>query len=113
MFIAAVFGSHKVGRAPWRPDEKIRTLTLFGGLSLDFRQAQLPERGTRIISWSFFGGPKVIVPKVVPVTVSGITLFGRHDVKGSSAVEGTAPGASGLKIKAFTFFGGLHITDEP
>ncbi|MBI3952972.1 MAG: DUF1707 and DUF2154 domain-containing protein, partial [Chloroflexi bacterium] len=76
MFIIAVFGGQKTGKGPWRPESKVRTLALFGGIDMDFREAQLPEGGTRITSWTLFGGTRVVAPKGMPVSVSGLSLLG-------------------------------------
>ncbi|MBI3742668.1 MAG: hypothetical protein HY261_00065 [Chloroflexi bacterium] len=112
MFVVGIFGGHKIGKSAWAPDKKISTLALFGGVYLDFRQAKIPPGGVSIRSCSLFGGTKLVAPKEVPVSVGGISIFGGKEVKRASLAAGQAAAADGLRISAYTLFGGFEVGDE-
>jgi len=109
VLIVAVLSGHKIGKTTWQPEARIRSLALFGGVDLDFRQATLPENGVRMSSCNIFGGTKITVPKGMAVTVSGFSLFGGKEVKNVAMDAGRQPP---LRISAFTLFGGLEVKGE-
>lgn len=111
MFTAALFGGTKVGNRPWRPGKRLWALTAFGGLEMDFRQAQLEEGTTHMTCVTLFGGTKLRVPRGLPVTVGGLTLLGGKEVKSRAQAEQT-PSPSALYVGGLTLFGGLEVTDR-
>ena len=111
MHSVAIFSGSKLGRSPWRPGKKVRSIAIFGGSEIDFRQAELEEGVTKVIAFSLFGGNKIIVPKNVPVTLSGFSLFGAKNLKRSEAKEVPPESANALHVNAISIMGGCEVTD--
>lgn len=107
----AVFSGSKLGQGRWRPGKKFRSIAFFGGSEIDFRQAELEEGVTEVMIFAMFGGTKVIVPKDIPVTLSGFSIFGGRGDKRSQAKDTPLDPAKALNIKAINIFGGFAITD--
>jgi len=107
----AIFGGSKQGQGPWRPGKKVWSIALFGGSELDFRQAELDEDVTQVVAVSVFGGAKVIVPKDMPVTLSGFSIFGGRGMKRSQAKVPPPASTKGLHINAISIFGGFGVTE--
>ena len=108
----AIFGGSKLGQGPWRPGKKVWSIAIFGGSDLDFRQAELEEDVTRVVAFSMFGGGKAIVPKDMPVTLSGFSIFGGKSDKRSRAKEPSPPSARALHINAISIFGGFTLEER-
>lgn len=85
---------------------------IFGGASLDLRQAQLDPDGAQIETFAAFGGVDVIVPRGWRVTVSGMPLFGAFEdnVDKSAPIE---PGAPMLRVSGVVLFGGVEVKHQP
>jgi hypothetical protein len=80
---------------------------IFGGATVDLRQAQLdPEGGTLSVT-AAFGGVDVLVPRGWRVATSGMPIFGGYDNK----VEAPPPEAEGptLNVDVTAIFGGADI----
>ncbi len=108
----AVFGGSRVGQRPWHPGKKVCSVAIFGGSEIDFRQAELEESVTEVVTFSLFGANKVIVPKDMPITLSGFSMFdGRADKR--SEAKTPPASAKALRINAISIFGGCAVTDQP
>ncbi len=107
----AILGGSKLGQSPWRPGRKVWSIAVFGGSEVDFRQAELEEDVTQVVAVSIFGGNKVIVPQDIPVTLSGLSIFGGREVKRSQAKEAPPASAKALHINAISIFGGCTVTE--
>lgn len=111
MINVAIFGGSKLGQGPWRPGRKIWSIAIFGGSDIDFRQADLEEGVTKLVAFSLFGGHKVFVPPDMPVTLSGISIFGGKDVKRPQAKDAPPASAKALHINATSILGGFTLTE--
>lgn len=107
----AILGGSKLGQSPWRPGRKVWSIALLGGSEIDFRQAELQEDVTQVVAVSIFGGNKIIVPTDIPVTLSGLSLFGGREMKRSPAKEAPPASAKALHINAISIFGGCTVTE--
>lgn len=107
----AIFGGSKLGQGPWRPGKKVWSIAIFGGSDIDFRQAELEEDVTKVAAFSLFGGNKVFVPPDMPVTLSGLSIFGGRDDKRPRAKEASPASAKALHINALNIFGGFTLTE--
>lgn len=106
LIIAIFSGAVRKGR--WDAKPRMNVLTVFGGASLDFREAQLPQQEITVNCTSVFGGVDIVVPPEMRVIDSGIALFGGRDT-GSGSAESAGPHAPVLRLTGFTFFGGLSL----
>jgi hypothetical protein len=109
MFNISILGGSDLGRRPWKPGKKLWTISLLGGTKIDFQQAQLEEGETKVVCISFLGGIHVIVPRDLPVTLSGGSLLGGRKVK--LVDVGTRPSTLGksLHVAAFAILGGVAV----
>lgn len=107
----AIFGGSKLGQGPWRPGKKVWSIAIFGGSDLDFRQAELEEGVTQVVAVSICGGNKIIVPPDLPVTLSGLSLFGGREDKRPRAKEAPPPSAKALHVNAISILGGCTVTE--
>lgn len=109
MLVVGILGGNKVGKTAWRPEAKLTTIALFGGVELDFRQATIPAGGVQVRCWSLFGGTKLTAPRNMPVTLGGFSILGgKEDKRGSP--DGVLQ-RDGLRITGVTLFGGLEVAD--
>jgi hypothetical protein len=86
----------------------MHVLTVFGGSSLDFREAQLPQREITVNCMTVFGGVDIVVPPEMRVIDSGIALLGGRDT-GPGTEESADPNAPVLRLTGLTVFGGLSV----
>jgi Domain of unknown function (DUF1707)/Cell wall-active antibiotics response 4TMS YvqF len=105
--IIAIFGG-ATRRGRWQVEPRVTAVTVFGGASLDFREAQLPQQEIRLHCTSVFGGIDIVVPPEMRVIDSGIALFGGRDL-GSGSPESADPRAPVLRLTGLTLFGGLSL----
>jgi cell wall-active antibiotic response 4TMS protein YvqF len=84
---------------------------VFGGVSLDLRQARLAPQGAAITATAVFGGMDILVPRGWRVAINATPFFGGVDDKTdhSAAPPEEAPV---LKIDALTVFGGVDVKHE-
>jgi hypothetical protein len=105
--IIAIFGgATRKGR--WHVDPKMTVLTVFGGMSLDFRDAELAQQEITVHVTTVFGGVDIIVPPEMRVIDSGTAIFGARETE-TSPEESTAPNAPTLRLTGFTIFSGVGI----
>jgi len=107
----AILGGSKLGQSPWHPGRKVWSIAILGGSEVDFRQAELEQDVTQVVAVSIFGGNKVIVPTDIPITLSGLSVFGGREVKRSQAKEAPPASAKALHINAISIFGGCTVTE--
>lgn len=107
----AILGGSKLGQSPWRPGRKVWSIAVFGSSEVDFRQAELEEDVTQVVAVSILGGNKVVVPQGIPVTLSGLSMFGGREVKRSQSKEAPPVSAKALHINAISIFGGCTVTE--
>jgi hypothetical protein len=81
---------------------------LFGGVTLDLRQARPLPEGASITATAAFGGIDILVPRGWRVTVSGTPVFGGIEDKTDRSAA-PDPGAPSLKVDAMALFGGVEI----
>jgi hypothetical protein len=105
--VIAIFGG-AVRRGRWAAEPRMHVLTVFGGSSLDFREAQLSQREITVNCMTVFGGVDIVVPLEMRVIDSGIALFGGRDT-GPGSEESADPNAPVLRLTGLTVFGGLSV----
>jgi hypothetical protein len=109
----ALVGSSKSSRGPWSPARKVRSVAIFGATEVDFRQAQLPEGVTEVALYSLFGTNSLIVPSDMPVTVTGLSLFGSRTMRRLQAKQMPPPTARSLRVSGMCILGRLSVKDLP
>lgn len=86
------------------------TLTaMFGGVSLDLRQAHLAPEGATVSMTAAFGGAALLVPRGWRVVAAGTPIFGGFENK---ATEPGTPSSPVLKVDATVMFGGAEVKYE-
>jgi hypothetical protein len=105
--VIAIFGG-AARRGRWAAEPRMHVLTVFGGSSLDFREAQLPQREITVNCMTLFGGVDIVVPPEMRVIDSGIALLGGRDT-GPGSEESADPNAPVLRLTGLTVFGGLSV----
>lgn len=83
---------------------------LFGGATLDLRDAQL-DPGATVDALALFGGVDVLVPPGWRVELGGLPIFGGFDDK--TVDNGSVrPDAPVLKVEATALFGGVGVKNK-
>lgn len=82
----------------------------FGGIDLDFREAELSKEGAFLELTAAFGGIQIKVPERWKVVVKGIPIFGAWENKAKFSGDGTE-NQPVLNIKCLVMFGGIEITN--
>lgn len=85
---------------------------IFGGATLDLRQAALDSEGAQVETFAAFGGIDIIVPRGWRVTVSGMPLFGAFEdhADRSARVEPETPT---FRVSGIALFGGIEVKHKP
>ncbi len=76
--VVAVLGN-SVREGSWRAPERLRSITVLGDTTLDFREVALPAGVTEVRLYCVLGEARVIVPPELSVECEGIGILG--DVK--------------------------------
>jgi hypothetical protein len=84
---------------------------IFGGISLDLRDALPAPEGASINATAAFGGIDILVPKGWRISVRSTPIFGGLDDKRDHSEPPTAD-APTLHVDAVTVFGGVDIKHE-
>lgn len=104
-----VFGGQN-RRGPWRVGRQLSIIDAFGGSDVDLCDAVVTSPEMTITAVAIFGGSNIRVPEGAEVEMTEGALFGGHDLK----VSATAiPGAPRIRVRAFSLFGGVDVTDKP
>lgn len=85
-------------------------LSVFGGIVLDLRRAQLGPTGADLEIKTLFGGTVIVVPPDWRIEVQARSLFGGLDRSDQPPADPEAPV---LQIRATTIFGGLQVESRP
>ena len=94
-----------VRRGRWRVPARSVGVTLIGGATLNFTEAEFAAPEVEITRWSVVGGISAVVPAGVRVEVGGFSLIGGHSVQ----LPEPAPGAPTLRIRLFSLIGGVSV----
>lgn len=109
-FVAVFGGTERKGR--WRPARRETAVAVFGGVELDFRDAELPPGELELRAYAVFGGIDITVPEGVRVELTGFAVFGGRDVKASGAAPGGSTGTV-IRLHAVAIFGGVTAKAKP
>jgi Cell wall-active antibiotics response LiaF, C-terminal len=103
--IVALF-SGAARKGAWEPPERLSVYAIFGGVLLDFRDADLLEGTTEVVILALFGGVEIRVPDDIDVECRGSGVFGgfSHSVQRSGN-----EGAPLLRISGAAIFGGVEV----
>ncbi len=103
--VVAVFGgSQRTGL--WNPPAHVRSVAVFGGVDLDFRQAELaPGSLTHVHCFATFGGVSICVPPTVNLVTQGLGIFGGFAGKNRQV----DPAAPTVKVTGLAVFGGVDV----
>jgi hypothetical protein len=84
---------------------------IFGGATLDLREAHIDDRAT-IDALALFGGVDVLVPRGWHVSLGGLPIFGGYEDKteGNGGLPADAPE---LDVHATAIFGGVNVKNAP
>jgi hypothetical protein len=104
--IAVLGGSHRKGR--WSPARVTHTISILGGVNLDFREAALPPGVTEVKVYTIMGGVEVIVPPGLNVESHGIGILGGFDHTGDN-IQALDTSAPVLRISGVAIMGGVEI----
>lgn len=105
--VAIMGGVERSGR--WTVPAKLSAHCLMGGISLDFREADLGPGVTELSILCMMGGVEIIVPPHVSVQLAGSAILGGFDQShpGADALD-TEPVAT-LRITGVAFAGGVGV----
>src|SRR5580700_7200916 len=84
--VMAIFGGVE-RHGPWRVPSHMQASAVFGGMSLDFREAVFSPGVTEVNVTAFMGGVQLIVPPGLSVEVSGTAVLGGFGHIERSAVQ--------------------------
>ena len=104
---SALFGSNELLVTSQRFQGGAIT-AIFGGVTLDLRQANLDPAGATLAATTVFGGLDVVVPRGWRVEANGTPIFGGL----SSEVQPAEPGAPTLTIDTSVIFGAATIKHD-
>ena len=90
----------------WEPPERLSVFTMFGGVELDFCDADLLEGTSELDVIAIFGGVEIRVPPGIHVETRGLGIFGSFSHLHQRADE---PDAPVLRIKGLALFGGVEV----
>ncbi|HEU4946824.1 MAG TPA: LiaF domain-containing protein [Kribbella sp.] len=104
----AMFGSTKVKE---RSEHFTRAdaTAIFGGVTLDLREAHIDEQAT-VDAFAMFGGVEVLVPVGWRISLAGTPIFGGYEDKTRGGV--LPADAPVLNVNAVAIFGGVDVANE-
>ncbi len=106
MIVAIFGGATRKGR--WHAEPSMTAVTIFGGATLDFRDAVLPGQEMTLNTTCIFGGMEIIVPPEMRVIDRGVAIFGGRDT-GSDGEETESADGPVLRLTGLTLFGGIDL----
>ena len=104
--VAIMGGATRKGR--WAPAQRTLVYTTWGGVELDFREAELPPGVTELTVCAVMGGVEILVPPGLAVDSDGVAIAGGFDQIGNASAP-TSPDQPVLRIRGFTLMGGMEI----
>jgi hypothetical protein len=106
-WLVAVFGGSE-RKGTWNAPKRIKVVTVFGGATIDFREARLPVEGVDLSIFAMMGGVEIIVPPELPVDMSGVAFMGGFEHMARTPVE-PEPGRPVLRVGGFAMMGGVSV----
>jgi hypothetical protein len=103
--VVALFGG-ATRNGSWEPPARLSVFSVFGGVELDFTNADLLEGTTDVQILAIFGGVGIKVPPDIDVESQGQGVFGNFSHYCQRARE---EGAPLVRIKGLALFGGVEI----
>jgi predicted membrane protein len=106
----AIFGGHKLTSTAQAFHGAWLT-AIFGGCTLDLRQARLAPEGASVNATVAFGGVDILVPKGWRISVRSTPIFGGVEEKTDRTTPPPAD-APTLHVDAVAVFGGVNVKHE-
>jgi hypothetical protein len=107
----AILGATKLANTSWRPGKKVCSFAFLGATELDFRQAELEEGVTKVKAIALLGANSIIVPKDIPVSLSGFSFLGARESKFSEAKQPVASSNKSLQVTGISILGACVVSD--
>jgi class 3 adenylate cyclase len=108
-FTLSIFSSsQRKGR--WRVEGETTAVSFMGHSVLDLRQAEVVGPEISITAIAFLGGVDVIVPEGIEVVLSGVPIMGSNQM--SIADKPIIPGSPIVRVRAFSFMGGVTVRSK-
>lgn len=108
-WVVSIFsGNQQKGR--WRVEREVVSISIFGGSTLDLREAEVVGEEATITCIAVFGGADVIVPEGIEVVLTGVSLFGGKSL--AVADVPIIPGSPLIRVQAFSLFGGCTVRSK-
>lgn len=104
LLLAIMSGFERRGR--WNVPKKLTTVTFWGNGVVDLRYADFTSTEVEIRAYSIMGAQTILLPPEVNVEIDGRGIMGNFD---QSVVAGGSPGAPNVRIRGFSFWGGVGI----
>ena len=104
LLLAIMSGFERRGR--WNVPKKLTTFTFWGSGVVDLRYADFTSTEVEIKAYSIMGAQTILLPPEVNVDIDGRGIMGNFD---QSVVAGGSPGAPNVRIRGFSFWGGVGI----
>jgi hypothetical protein len=102
--VSILSGNNRSGE--WLVPKVLRVVTVLGGVDLDFTNARLSGRTTRIKVFCLLGGVDIGVPEGINTTVKASCFLGGVD---NSAPHTGDPAAPQLVVEGFVLLGGVDV----
>jgi hypothetical protein len=108
-FVAVLSGSRRRGN--WRLSGRLNVVAVLGGDDIDLRDAEIDGAELLINVFCLLGGPNIYLPDTVDVELSGPTILGGNDERGSTR----RPRAGGprIHVRSFALVGGTDVWRLP
>lgn len=105
-WLVSVF-SDNTRRGQFAIDEESAAVSVFGGSTLDLRDAHIEGPETVVTAVAVFGDVKVIVPDGIRVSLEGVAIFGSRGCE--LGPERPLPGSPEVIVRAFAVFGDVGV----
>jgi hypothetical protein len=105
--VSVMGGVERSGR--WMVPSRLNVHCLMGGVSLDFREADLTPGVTELSVLCLMGGVQIIVPPNLNVEVAGSAILGGFDQSHPGNDPLTTEPIATLRITGVAFAGGVGI----
>jgi predicted membrane protein len=109
--VFSAFGGHEARNAS-SAFRYAEVTAIFGGSSLDLRDATLAPEGAHVEATALFGGADVVVPEGWALEVTSTPIFGGVDNRTVNPGK-AADGQPTLHVNATAVFGGVGIKNRP